>query len=370
MTSALAPLLADIGDVTARLDRYIDRSGGPSACWPWTGRSHSRGYPVLWVRLTDGSRRQLKVHRLVAELINGEVDETVDHICHDASTCVGGVDCPHRRCENPAHLAPESTAQNARRNRARQYQETCGQGHPIDVLPSGRRYCRTCAADRARERRAAKPAREPGVREYRPRGMTREQLVDWGLEGQGGDGCWHWRGKQPNKGDGYYTVAVGDTTISAHRLVYEVRVGPVPEGYVVDHTCHDPAVCAEGFCPHRACCRPDHLAAVTYRQNVTGGRRRARPDVCKYGHDLADAYIDKRGARHCRQCTVDRQAAAREAEREGRVDQRFRVDGRCRNQHRIADVGLDEDGRCQQCKREARQRYKERHGATQAVTGS
>src|SRR5260370_475649 len=33
-----------IGDDRTRLESYIDRSGGPDACHPWTGGQHSDGY--------------------------------------------------------------------------------------------------------------------------------------------------------------------------------------------------------------------------------------------------------------------------------------------------------------------------------------
>lgn len=344
----------------ARLDGLIDQRGGPSACWPWTGGSLVRGYPTVGVKLATGGRRNVKVHRLVCEVANGEVDETVDHTCHDARTCPGGESCPHRRCLNPAHLIAESRARNASRNRAGLRRELCGRGHDLAdayIDPSGERHCRRCTAITSQERRARRP--KPGHSgEYRPRGMTREELVDWGLDGQVGAGCWYWRGRTVGHKDGYLTTrdAGSDRMITVHRLVYEVRVGPVPDGRVVDHTCHGPE-CMADPCPHRACCRPDHLAAVLPGQNCAPHRRRRRPDVCKYGHALADAYVDKRGARHCRTCANDRQRASRTPVE---VDGRTRRDGRCVNGHRIVDVGLDALGRCRGCNRDRNRRYKER----------
>ena len=365
MKAPLIPSLADLGSATARLDDLVDRSGGPSACWPYRGNSLVRGYPVLWVRLAAGGRRLVKLHRLVAELANGEVDETVDHTCHDARTCAGGEACPHRRCLNPAHLAPEALAANASRNRAGIVRETCKRGgHPLRVTESGRRYCPTCASENRKARHAALPARERGVGEYRPRGMTREQLVAWGLDSQDGPGCWFWRGKtQGTSRDGYTDLRdVGsERMISAHRLVYEVLVGPIPDGHVVDHTCHGPD-CVVNPCPHRACCRPDHLAAVLPGENLAAHRRKRRGNECKRGHDLADAYVDKRGGRHCRECGNGRQRDRRAAEE--RPDLRVRVDGRCANGHRIVELGTDQHGRCVACRRKARADYKARQRAT------
>ncbi|WP_422678052.1 HNH endonuclease [Blastococcus brunescens] len=191
--------------------------------------------------------------------------------------------------------------------------------------------------------------------------MTREQLVNWGLAERGGDGCWYWRGRPASRADGYVTVRDAGTNrmIDVHRLVYETIRGPIPAGYVIDHTCHGPE-CTAKPCPHRACCHPDHLAAVPAKENNAAHRRRPRGNTCKRGHDLADAYVDKRGARHCRICANDRQ---RESSVRSEVDGRARKDGQCANGHRIAEVGLTAAGRCRECHREAQRTYKARQRA-------
>jgi len=45
--------------------------------------------------------------------------------------------------------------------------------------------------------------------------------------------------------------------IGAHKFSYELVHGQVPKGLVVDHICHEPR-----------CVRPDHLRAVTVKQNL------------------------------------------------------------------------------------------------------
>lgn len=43
----------------------------------------------------------------------------------------------------------------------------------------------------------------------------------------------------------------------SHRVAYEEAYGPIPKGLVIDHLCRV-----------RSCCNPDHLRAVTQRENV------------------------------------------------------------------------------------------------------
>ena len=59
------------------------------------------------------------------------------------------------------------------------------------------------------------------------------------------------------------------TTCGAHRAVYEVFYGPIPNGLVIDHLCRV-----------RCCVNPAHLEAITQADNLRRGhlaRRRTRP---------------------------------------------------------------------------------------------
>lgn len=129
------------------------------------------------------------------------------------------------------------------------------------------------------------------------------------------DGCWLWDGYvQERTGYGFASYRRPDgkwRTALAHRVSYLLRVGPIPEGMQLDHTCHTAAVergeCEGGpSCLHRRCVRPDHLEVVTAAVNtlrsmaVTAiNKRKTR---CTAGHSLADAYVDPRGRRTCRVC--------------------------------------------------------------------
>lgn len=65
----------------------------------------------------------------------------------------------------------------------------------------------------------------------------------------------------------------------AYRVAYERLVGPVPKGLELDHKCRV-----------RSCWRPDHLEAVTKRENILRGcgptALQARRTHCKLGHEL------------------------------------------------------------------------------------
>ena len=70
--------------------------------------------------------------------------------------------------------------------------------------------------------------------------------------------CWVYVGAHDQ--DGYAIVWHGDRARRAHRLAYEIAHGPIPAGLHIDH------VWLRG-CRNRACLRPDHLEAVSQREN-------------------------------------------------------------------------------------------------------
>lgn len=71
-------------------------------------------------------------------------------------------------------------------------------------------------------------------------------------------GCWIWSGYRYPRG--YGKACFGGRYVSAHRLSYVVNKGPIPEGLVIDHLCRN-----------ILCVNPDHLEAVTMRENVLRG---------------------------------------------------------------------------------------------------
>lgn len=72
------------------------------------------------------------------------------------------------------------------------------------------------------------------------------------------DSCWLWNGAILSRAGGYgnFNLCHGRGTIRAHVFAYQTLIGPVPEGMVLDHTCHTPA-----------CVNPEHLRPATREQN-------------------------------------------------------------------------------------------------------
>jgi hypothetical protein len=108
-----------------------------------------------------------------------------------------------------------------------------------------------------------------------------------------GDECWEWPGSPVGNGYGSIRDAAGRNQ-QAHRVAYEIFVGPIPAGMEVDHLCR-----------RRRCVRFDHLEAVPHR--VNSARAAYTRPVCSRGHLLPEP--DEKGNRICRPCKRLREAA-------------------------------------------------------------
>lgn len=76
-------------------------------------------------------------------------------------------------------------------------------------------------------------------------------------------GCWLWHGAVSKcKGGGYGLIYVGGKEVvkSAHRVVYELERGAIPNGMDLDHLCRV-----------RTCVNPAHLEPVTRKENLRRG---------------------------------------------------------------------------------------------------
>lgn len=132
---------------------------------------------------------------------------------------------------------------------------------------------------------------------------------------RGPDECWPWM-SPTEKNFGYGKIGVpGRSPQSAHRIGWELAFGPIPDGMVVDHDCHnrDPD-CPGGPCAHRACQNPSHLVLRTQGGNVLAGKGFAAANAakthCDQGHpfDADNTYIrPSDGWRDCRKCKADAQ---------------------------------------------------------------
>lgn len=129
--------------------------------------------------------------------------------------------------------------------------------------------------------------------------------------------CLVWQGAVSNSG--YPKVRRGGHLIHLHRVIFEHYNGPIPQGLVVDHACHnDDGTCSgrPGECRHRLCLRVDHMRATTRRENTLSGKSptaiNARKELCPNGHPLAVCQApSKRGQRWCPTCQKIRNDARR-----------------------------------------------------------
>ncbi len=139
-------------------------------------------------------------------------------------------------------------------------------------------------------------------------------------------GCWHWTAYISPAGYGKF----GSKEPLAHRWAYSHFVGSIPEGWTVDHECHNRDKSCKGgpTCLHRRCVNPTHLVPVaTVPENVANSPNALQYRThCPQGHpyDEANTYISPKGYRNCRRCHVIKQTilnrkkrAAAKAARQG-----------------------------------------------------
>lgn len=115
------------------------------------------------------------------------------------------------------------------------------------------------------------------------------------------NGCWHWRASL--LASGYGTVHAFGATRRAHRVAYELFVGPIPDGLHLDHLCRN-----------KGCVNPDHREPVTSRENTLRGDTIAAANAakthCADGHpfDARNTRIrkDRPGNRECVACERER----------------------------------------------------------------
>lgn len=126
-----------------------------------------------------------------------------------------------------------------------------------------------------------------------------------------GKKCWNWLGGKDTKGYGTFFFESENTYKrykKAHLISYILTKGPIPNGMLIDH-----------LCKNKSCVNPDHLEAVTSRENSlratnTIASINASKTHCPVGHPLDgdNLIISKNGhngARRCKTCKNEKERA-------------------------------------------------------------
>lgn len=128
-------------------------------------------------------------------------------------------------------------------------------------------------------------------------------------------GCWLWLAA--HNADGYGRYHVPGRLALAHRAAFEALIGPVPDGFELDHK----------QCQTPCCVNPAHVEAVTPLVNWQRGnapsRAAAERDHCINGHPYEDGDVRvsasgdfvQRVCRQCRRAGLKKHRKAHHAER-------------------------------------------------------
>ncbi len=109
--------------------------------------------------------------------------------------------------------------------------------------------------------------------------------------------CWNWTASLDGKGYGKFWLSGIKLLRGAHQVAYVALVGFIPEEYELDHLCRN-----------RKCCNPEHLEAVTHRENsrrADWSSNTGNPlgGKCRKGHELTPENTWGRKRPQCKVCS-------------------------------------------------------------------
>ncbi len=184
-------------------------------------------------------------------------------------------------------------------------------------------------------------------------------------------GCWIYEG---SGSFGYGFFWLNGKNERAHRVSYRHFKGDIPEGLCLDHLCRV-----------RCCVNPDHLEAVTIKENVVRGimgSGETSPIAkfwrdkthCPQGHEYTErsTYYNLRGSRECRLCRKERSKIYEEKQKkiralnpkENGAVTYWRSFTHCKNGHPFEgdNLYITPTGHrgCKSCRIAAKKRYEKR----------
>lgn len=283
-------------------DRTI--KSGDDDCWEWVGARRSGNGIGYFQESRGNGGKHYPARRLAFMLATSD----------DIPPAAGMIQtCGNIQCVNPRHIKLANPT----------LLMGWGDDEPM-IFASRRDGCviPDCAAahyGRGLCRRHYKQAHAAGNLPPLRRETSEERFNRSFTEGEP-DECWHWTSKlDPN---GYGVMSIHGMNVAAHRYSWERVNGPIPDGLVIDHLCHnaDRACVAVAACMHRRCVNPTHLEPTTRGDNIKRSHLvHARKDECVHGHDLTDDAVvgwDVDGKRFCRPCARANAAAFRQRKRD------------------------------------------------------
>lgn len=131
---------------------------------------------------------------------------------------------------------------------------------------------------------ASEKPTKPGSGNY-PHKIRRtllDRFVSKVVEGAAPGDCWSWTGARVDFGYGVIGLGRKSQGIArAHRVSFQLFVGPIPDGMHVLHTCDNPP-----------CCNPRHLRLGTNLRNVMDREERGRGNQARGSRSGASSLVE------------------------------------------------------------------------------